>query len=114
MYNDVEIKEYSEEGFKPLVVFDAWRVALLNHSEKFSKITYLERHMETDEVFVLLAGTATLYIGEEMQPYPMEQGKIYNVKKASWHQIIVSTDAKVLVVENSDTTKDNSEYIYFA
>ena len=41
------------------------------------------------------------------------KGKIYNVKKASWHALSMSKDAKVLIVENDDTTRENSEYYYF-
>lgn len=41
----------------------------------------------------------------------METGKIYNVKKGVWHQIFVSRDAKVLIVENHNTAAENSEYM---
>jgi hypothetical protein len=44
----------------------------------------------------------------------MEQGVIYNVTKGEWHGIVVSSDALVMVVENSDTTEENSDYIYLA
>ena len=42
-----------------------WQVAVLNDAPKFRRETmpYLERHNETDEVFVLLEGACTLYIG---------------------------------------------------
>ena len=40
----------------------------------------------------------------------MEIGKVYNIRKAVWHNILVSEDAKVLVVENTDTVAENSEY----
>ncbi len=41
----------------------------------------------------------------------MEMGKIYNVKPSTWHTIVVSRDASVLIVENGDTGRDNSEYV---
>lgn len=108
----LEILDYNGEGYSPVTHFDAWRVAILNYAERFDENSpiLLERHMLTDEVFVLLEGTATLYIGKEMIAYPMEKNKIYNVKQAVWHRITVSKDAKVLIVENQNTTKENSEY----
>lgn len=39
----------------------------------------------------------------------MEPYKVYNVKKGLWHHIVVSEDASVLIVENCDTTDENSE-----
>lgn len=112
MKKDLEIIDYTGAGYHPVVDFGAWRVAFLRYEERFLKVTKLERHMETDEVFVLLEGEATLYIGTEQTPYMMEPHKIYNVGAAVWHAITTSEDAKVLIVENRDTTENNSEYIY--
>ena len=86
---------------------DRWKVAYLGYCERFGSLTGMERHLETDEVFVLLRGEATLYVEEAV--FPMEQGVVYNVKKGEWHHIVVSRDAAVLVIENSDTTPDNTE-----
>ena len=107
----LDIIDYTGEGYKPAMVFESWRVAFLNYADRFDKITKLERHMVTDEVFMLLEGEATLYIGLEKTPVVMERHKIYNVKKGVWHNIKVSPDAKVFIVENDNTTYDNSEYI---
>ena len=41
---------------------------------------------------------------------PMAPLTVYNVKKAVWHTHTLSPDAKVLVVENRDTTYDNSPF----
>jgi len=113
MDNIIEIREYTGEGFKPQVDFGAWRVAIANFKPDWAKgkQPYIERHMQTDEVFVLLSGEVTLLIGREMTEYPMEPGKIYNVKAGTWHQMQMSEDAKVLIVENLDTSRENSEYI---
>ena len=112
MDNIIEIKEYTGEGYKPQVDFGAWRVAIANFKSDWAKgkQTYIERHMMTDEVFVLLEGEVSLLIGTEMQEYKMEPGKIYNVKAATWHQLQMSEDGKVLIVENLDTGRANSEY----
>lgn len=110
----LEILEYNGEGYQPVTAFEQWRVAIDNYAEYNDKdnLGKLERHMCTDEVFVLLEGKATLVIGLEKEACKMEKGKIYNVKKGVWHTVALSRDAKVLIVENDDTTEENSEYIY--
>lgn len=108
----LEIKEYNGEGYDRTHTYGAWRVAFLNYADRFENTTYLERHLLTDEVFLLLNGQATLLIGEKGAVVKMEPCKIYNVKAGVWHNIRVSRDAKVLVVENSDTGEENSEYLY--
>jgi hypothetical protein len=42
---------------------------------------------------------------QEMQP-----GKIYNVRRDVWYTHTLSPDAMVLIVENRDTTYDNSPF----
>ena len=56
----LEILEYTGPDYHPVLDFGAWRVAYLNFSDRFDpeKADTLERHMETDEVFVLLEGEA--------------------------------------------------------
>ena len=112
MKQELEILDHIGEGYAPVMHFGEWRVAILNYADRFdvSSPIKLERHLLTDEVFVLLEGEATLYIGEDMVEYSMEKNKIYNVKRGVWHRITTSTDAKVLIVENHNTTKENSEY----
>ena len=111
--NSIEIFEYTGEGYEKTMHYEAWRVAFLNYAERFDKIMYLERHLLTDEVFVLLTGKAKLIIGEDKQEYRMEPNKIYNVKRAVWHAVKVSEDAKLLIVENHNTATENNEYIHF-
>jgi len=114
----LEVLDHTKEGYSPVVDFAAWRVALLNYSKDLlpENITAMQRHNETDEVFVLLCGRCVLLIGEgyeevtavhaqNMQPF-----KIYNVKKSAWHSHTLSRDARVLIVENRDTTFDNSPF----
>ena len=38
---------------------------------------------------------------------------LYIVKKNAWHNIMVSEDAKVLIVENADTCRENTEYMEY-
>lgn len=115
MAKGLEILEHTGDGYQRNAEFESWVVATMTYSEKNDEkfCTYIERHLETDEVFVLVDGSATLVIGMEMEKVPMEKYKIYNVKKAVWHTIFTEKDAKVLIVENSNTAKENSEYHYY-
>ena len=61
---------------------------------------------------MLLDGSADLYIcdeQDEIHTYEMEKNKVYNVHKNVWHHIVVGEDTTVLVVENRNTSKDNTE-----
>ena len=115
----VEVSEYSGEGYKPLVYFESWRVAILNDAEKLRRetTTRLERHNETDEVFVLLEGKSSLLIGDGKEEagrislVPLERNKIYNVKKGVWHAVISCPGTSILIVENATTSKQNSCYL---
>ena len=86
----LEVRDYTKEGYSPVVDYDTWRVAVLNYSNDLLPVNIkaMQRHNETDEVFVLLSGRCILFIGdgdeivtdifaENMQPF-----KIYNVKKS--------------------------------
>jgi ureidoglycolate hydrolase len=105
-------------SYKPLVDFEAWRVAILNFSPDLlpENLTRMQRHNETDEVFVLLSGSCILLVGEGTETVTrihaelLAPGRVYNVRRAVWHTHTLSADAKVLVVENRDTTYDNSPF----
>ena len=114
----LEIRDQTEPGYSPVVDYQAWRVAILNYTADLrpKNLTRMQRHNETDEVFVLLRGKCILFLGagdetvteiyaEDMVPF-----KAYNVKKAVWHTHTLSADAMVLIVENRDTTYDNSPF----
>ena len=107
MGNCVEISRFTGDGFRVMTRFEGWKIGLLRSNERFSAFTRMERHLLSDEVFVLLEGSAMLYVEDEK--IPMETCALYNVKKGAWHHIVVSEDATVLVVENSNTDRDNTE-----
>ena len=111
MEKEIEIFEFDGDNYSKLTSFESWRVAMINYGNRVEKenLYRMERHMLTDEVFVLLDGEATLIVGDEKQ-VPMEKNKIYNIPKAAWHAIFVSRDAKVLIVENENTGVENTEY----
>ena len=111
MTEGLNILTHESEGYAPVHDFGAWRTAILKQGPRFNRATAtdMERHRETDEVFVLLCGEATLVIGDEMTEVKMEKEKVYNIQKGVWHSIFVSADAKVFIVENADTTRENTD-----
>jgi mannose-6-phosphate isomerase-like protein (cupin superfamily) len=94
-------------------------VALMNYTADLTpdKIIRMQKHTETDEVFVLLAGRCILFLGEgedavtSVHAVDMEPNKLYNVKRGAWHSHTFSEDAKVLIVENRDTVEENSPFV---
>jgi ureidoglycolate hydrolase len=115
----LEILHYDGPGYLPLIDFSAWRVALMNYTPDLvpEKIYQMQKHTETDEVFVLLAGKCILFLGEgnerieEVYGVDMQPFQLYNVKRGVWHSHTFSRDAKVLIVENCDTTEANSPFL---
>lgn len=112
----IEVSEYIEEGYKPVVDYKTWRVAVLNYIDELlpSQITTMQKHNETDEIFVLLSGKCILFSGGnsaeigEVEAINLEPLKIYNVKRSVWHTHTLSEGASVLIVENVDTGDHNS------
>src|SRR4030042_685614 len=116
--NLLEIRQYTGEGYRPLIDYADWRVAILRWEESLlpQNIGMMERHTQTDEVFVLLEGQATLILGgnservERIQVQDLAISTLYNVKQNTWHTILLSQDASILIVENRNTGEDNTEY----
>lgn len=102
-----------------MIDFASWRVAILRYHEELEipNIKTMQKHDETDEVFVLLSGNCTLFVGgkgdkiEEIDGIAMEPLKIYNVKKGVWHTHTLDKAATVLIIENQDTSDQNSPTI---
>ena len=115
----LEVREYTGPGYQPVIDFGVWRVAILNYLDEIhpKRIDFMERHDETDEVFILLQGQAVLFLGEgdanhidAIHSQVMDPGKIYNVKQSVWHSVVLSLDGSVLIVENKNTSEENSNY----
>ena len=114
----LDIQTYDGQGYKPLVDFESWRVAILNYDPELlpEQLTRMQRHNETDEVFVLLRGRCILFVGEgrdsvdRIHAEDLQPHRLYTVRQAVWHTHTLSSDAKVLVIENRNTTYDNSPF----
>lgn len=112
----IEVTDFPAKDYEPLVDYESWRVAVLAACENTTlpMIQTMQRHEQTDEVFVLIRGNCTLFTGGnsetpgEIEAVKLEPLKVYNVKKGFWHNHILDEEGAVLIVENKDTTVDNS------
>ena len=120
LHDICEIVEFNEAGYAPIVDYQSWRVAILNYIDELEpdQINNFQCHLETDEVFVLLAGRCILFLAEvknnkivEIHAVDMEPHRAYNIKKGIFHTHTLTEDAKVLIVENQDTSDINSPKI---
>lgn len=105
---------YTGEDFKAVICNDKWKIGILRFSERFSKTGIWERHLKTSEAFILLSGSAVLYVKSDngqITETEMLSNVVYEVAVGEWHHIVVSEDATVLVVENADTSKENTEKV---
>jgi ureidoglycolate hydrolase len=92
-------------------------IGLKNFQPKNSilKVDEFERHLETDEQFVLFCGSCLLVSmaddadDSDLEFMWMEQGILYSVPRGLWHATVMTADAKMMLIENSGTTFDNSE-----
>ena len=93
---------FNGEEFEAVLQTKNWTIGLLRYSERFSKLGCFERHLLTDEAFILLSGNATLYVknGDEVTETVMEQNIVYNIPKAEWHHIVVDKDARFVLVSS--------------
>lgn len=116
----ISISDFTGEGYRPLVDFEAWRVAVLRYIDELlpDKIDNVECHLKTDEVFILLEGKCILFLAEaqneqiiKLHAVNMVPKKLYTVKKGVYHTHTLSPDAHVIIVENQDTGPANSKRI---
>ncbi|WP_033168240.1 hypothetical protein [Clostridium sp. KNHs205] len=115
----VDITAYEGEGYKPMIDYMSWRVAILRYCEELEvqNLKTMQQHNESDEVFILLKGSCTLFTGglgeaiNHMDAVKMEPLKLYNVKRGVWHTHTLDKEATVLIVENQDTSDRNSPVV---
>jgi len=114
----LEIGASFEQTYTPVLDFHGWRVAMLRHFDKLAPENFqeVERHRETNEVFILTAGQADLIICDDeagpTDPYvfPMELNVAYNIQQAVWHNVVMSPDAHIILFERTNTAVENSDY----
>ena len=107
----IEAVEKHCSGFYPMLCTDKWQVAYITYSDAYGELKELKRHMTTDEVIILIHGSADLYTYENdrVTCIKMKKDVIYDIKPATWHHIKISKDALLIVVEDSGITKESTE-----
>ena len=114
------IESYSNcsAGYHPVLIRDGWQIAQLNYERtlRLSAIRRMDRHLATDEVFVLVKGAPVL-IGAEETPTGLRfealrimPGLTYNIPIGQWHNIAMRPGDVVIVVEKSLTHERDFEY----
>jgi len=115
--NDLLVRaSYDGAGIGGTVEGRGYTILLLNYLPRLSPDTIMDmqRHLETDESFILLQGKAVLFAaaGEdtpgELEHYVLKPGVIYTVPRNIWHTQCMTQDAKILLVESSGTVAENS------
>lgn len=112
----LDIIDFPIEDYEPLVDYEGWRVAVLRACENTrpEMITTMQKHLCTDEVFCLLDGHCTLLLAgnaerpDQLDMIEMKPHKLYNIRKGTWHNHVMDEMGEVLIIENRDTTDDNS------
>lgn len=114
----MNIKAYAFDGEGMTRVFEnkKWMVGIKNWKpmNDISGIDRLERHHETDELFVLISGTCTLLYANEGENgldigcVKMEQGKVYSIPAGLWHNTVTEKSSKLVLIEDSVTCAQNS------
>lgn len=108
-----------EPTYQPVLDFEGWRVAMLRCFDVVAPDHFyrVERHWNTNEVFILTIGKADLIIFEgDEQPgpayyvFPMDQHVAYDIQKSVWHHVVMSPDAHIVLIERSDTSLDTTDY----
>ncbi|MEA2523328.1 MAG: hypothetical protein QOF01_4238 [Thermomicrobiales bacterium] len=114
----VEVGAFFGDGYRPVLDFHGWRVAMLRSTEVANPDAFhrVERHRETNEVFILTTGQADLIVCDgDAEPgeafvTSMDLNVAYNIGQAVWHNVVMSPDAHIILFERTDTTVDNSDY----
>lgn len=109
--------QYDGEALKRVYENPQWTVGIKNWkpANDIEQIGNLERHNRTDELFVLLNGSCTLvYATEEgnglnLKIVEMRPHAVYQIPPALWHNTIMTKEAKLLLIENSDTSMENTD-----
>ena len=115
----MEILKYAFEGEGMTRVFEneKWMVGIKNWKpmNDIKNINNLERHNETDELFILLSGRCTLLYANEtekgldIRAVDMEPMKVYNIPRSLWHNTVTEKATKLALIEDSSTGSANSD-----
>ena len=110
---------FDGEGMQRVFENEKWTVGIKNWkpANDITGINNLERHNKTDELFVLVAGSCTLIYANEVEggldikAVKMEPNKVYNIPATLWHNTVTCKDTKMILIEDSNTSMDNSDIL---
>ena len=111
--------EFTGEGMQRVFENEKWTVGIKNWkpANDVTGIDCLERHNLTDELFVLIEGACTLVYANETEKglefgaVKMEKDKVYNIPATLWHNTITQKNTKMILIEDSSTSMDNSDIL---
>ena len=114
---EIQKLSFDGEGMSRVYEAPAWMVGVKNWkpANDITGIDCLERHNQTDELFVLLRGRCVLAFaketsaGLEFGAIEMEPMHVYNIPRSMWHNTVTQKDTKLILVEDSSTSMENSE-----
>jgi type II secretory pathway component PulL len=114
----LEVGQYFDDGYKPVLDFHGWRVAMLRYGEFVTAkhLHQVERHRNTNEVFILTAGEADLIlcdagdVPQNAYVLPMKHNVAYNIPDYGWHHVVMSKDAHIILFERTETSAATSDY----
>mgnify|MGYP000849897917 CR=1 FL=1 len=99
----------TQRGFRDVFFSHGWRVAFSNTDglgNTKDTVHKMERHMETEEAFVLLQGTVHLVTAgteefpQELTSLQLEPNSVYIIRKGEWHVAVFEEESSALIVEN--------------
>ena len=113
-----DIYENNGEGILCVYKNPKWLVSIKNWKpdNDIAGIAHLEIHHSTDEQFILLSGKCILITAErrdgkfETELTLLEVGTLYTVPKECWFFTIVQRDTRMMYVQDSSCSTENSEY----
>lgn len=109
--NLIEKYFHSEIGYNPFLIREGFQVAQLNYLPNygFNDMDRVEAHRLTDEAFILFQGVGILiaaaFEGEDVifDLINMKKGVTYNIPAGVWHNIAMSEEAQMIIVEKDHT-----------
>ncbi len=116
---NIESFAFAGEGMQRIYENTKWTVGIKNYkpANDIANIDCLERHNLTDELFVLLEGSCTLVYANEsstdlqLETLDMERSKVYNIPQTLWHNTITKKDTKMILIEDSNTSSENTDIL---
>ncbi|MDD3903961.1 MAG: hypothetical protein PHO09_09825 [Sphaerochaeta sp.] len=115
----IENFAFTGEGMTRVYENGKWMVGIKNWkpSNDITGIDCLERHNKSDELFVLLEGSCSLIYANEtieglsIHAVSMEKNQVYNIPQSLWHNTVTQKTTKLILIEDSSTSGENSDIL---